>query len=124
MRGDFISVNGDCNDGDAGINPELPNYNDIDQDCSGSDLTNGDSDGDGDGFTTNQGDCNDDDSAINPDATEICDNKDNDCDGSVDENDASDALTWFQDSDSDTYGGSISQTACSQPNGFVATHRL
>ena len=30
-------------------------------------------------------------------------------------------MTWFQDSDSDTYGGSTSQTACSQPNGFVAS---
>ncbi|MGA1840564.1 MAG: putative metal-binding motif-containing protein [bacterium] len=42
-------------------------------------------DEDKDGFTTCDGDCDDSDPAINPMAKEICDFKDNDCDGMIDE---------------------------------------
>jgi hypothetical protein len=45
-------------------------------------------DGDGDGFTADDGDCDDEDEDINPDASERCDDMDNDCDGSVDEGNA------------------------------------
>jgi glucose/arabinose dehydrogenase len=41
-------------------------------------------DSDGDGFTSVQGDCNDGDRGVFPGAPEICDSKDNDCDGSQD----------------------------------------
>ncbi len=45
-----------------------------------------DNDGDGYGKNCNKGnDCNDNDKDINPDADEVCDNKDNDCDGDIDE---------------------------------------
>ena len=40
---------------------------------------------DGDGLTLCDGDCDDWDSTTQPDATEICDDADNDCDGDVDE---------------------------------------
>ncbi len=40
---------------------------------------------DGDGFTTEEGDCNDQDSSVYPDAEEVCDGKDNDCNGIVDD---------------------------------------
>ena len=43
-------------------------------------------DGDGDGFTPAAGDCNDSDATVNAAASEVCDGKDNDCDGETDEN--------------------------------------
>ncbi len=42
-------------------------------------------DGDGDGFTTCDGDCDDSNASIHPGAVEICNGKDDDCDGAVDE---------------------------------------
>jgi len=77
-------------------------------------------DADGDGFAEEE-DCNDDDAAIHPAATELCDQVDNDCDGATDESDASDAPTWYQDSDGDGYGlDTNEQVACYQPHGYSA----
>jgi hypothetical protein len=45
---------------------------------------------------------------------------DNDCDGSIDEGDAVDALAWFMDSDGDGFGDpDRPTTACSLLPGFV-----
>ncbi len=46
------------------------------------------SDADGDDWTTAQGDCDDNDASIYPGATELCDARDNNCDGAVDESGA------------------------------------
>jgi len=51
---------------------------------------------------------------------EVCDGKDNDCDGQVDEDDASDAKTWYEDKDGDNYGVSGNTIkACKQPTGYA-----
>jgi len=42
-----------------------------------------DMDNDGDGWTVGDGDCNDTDANTHPGATEICDGRDNDCDGAI-----------------------------------------
>ena len=78
-------------------------------------------DSDGDGYVSN--DCDDTDPAINPGATELCDGVDNNCDGTIDEDSAADALLWYADSDSDGYGDvSSTDTACSQPSGYVSDY--
>ncbi|MEE2751565.1 MAG: MopE-related protein, partial [Myxococcota bacterium] len=74
---------------------------------------------------TRAGDCDDNHAAAYPDdpdtpeadaGVEICDGLDNDCNGTVDGADASDALTWYADSDSDGFGDPLdTQLACSAP---------
>ena len=73
------------------------------------------------GYAAVPGDCDDSDSAIQPDADEVCDTVDNDCDGDIDEPDATDAQTWHADSDGDSYGDPKDATAaCSAPSGYVS----
>lgn len=77
-------------------------------------------DADGDGFVNAElrgDDCDDGDAAVNPDATEICDEVDNDCDDRVDE-----GVTdrFYADTDGDGYGdASMTAYACAAPAGFV-----
>ena len=139
-----VSDDNDCDDSDAAINPAATETCDgADNDCDGatdedsaSDVLTWYADDDGDGYgdtsdtttacspPTGYGedatDCDDTDAAINPAATEICDGADNDCDGTADEDDASDVLTWYADVDLDGYGdASDTTTACSPPSGYV-----
>ena len=133
----------DCDDTDADVSPSADETcNGIDDDCDGDsdeddavDATTWYADGDGDGFgdtlstlaaceqptgyIADGTDCDDAESTVNPLADEYCDSVDNDCDGTVDEPEALDASTWYQDSDGDGYGdGTSSTTACSEPSGY------
>ncbi len=69
----------DCNDVNSNQNPGLTEIanNNLDDDC---DAFTKDSDADGDGIPS-PADCNDNDLNIYPNAKEICDGKDNNCDG-------------------------------------------
>ena len=103
----YVAVGGDCNEYNSDIHPEAQEVcNDTDDDCNGLDddgLTlvtyYGDGDQDGFasdiaqpltrcavpvGFTTEQGDCDDSDSTVFPGAPDICDGKDNGCNGYTD----------------------------------------
>src|ERR1043165_7900644 len=109
---DYAKLDGDCNDGDASVNPGKPEIcgDGIDNNCDGQ-IDEGCSvtytyyfDGDHDGYgktnspaTTSSaippqdyakldGDCNDGDASVNPGKPEICgDGIDNNCDGQIDE---------------------------------------
>ncbi len=135
---------GDCDDDEAAVNPDAAEVcDDIDNDCDGdideddaddAGTWYADSDGDGfgnaadttasceqpSGYVTDDTDCDDADADISPDGVEVCDGVDNDCDGTVDEDDATDASVWYEDDDGDGYGDTAdSTTACDQPSGYV-----
>ena len=140
---DFVAVGGDCDDLDASRHPGASEVcDDVDQDCDGLldedalDATtwfhDSDGDGFGDDFTTvldcDQpldfvavgGDCDDQDASRHPGASEVCDDLDQDCDGTADDN-AVDAPTWYRDLDGDGFGvANETQSACDQPMGYVS----
>jgi hypothetical protein len=137
----YVTNNSDCNDGNATVHPGSTEICDgIDNNCDGN-IDEGfssttyyrDADGDGygnplitttakcavpAGYVTNSGDCDDGDASIHPGATEICDGKDNNCNGSVDEGVGQ---TFYRDFDSDGYGDyEMTTLACSAPAGYVS----
>jgi hypothetical protein len=96
----------DCDDSNDEVAPDISEIADdgIDQDCNGHDKVTCYDDLDGDGFgsssdqifkfdgtcvhanvASNNSDCDDSDADRNPAHPEICDEKDNDCDGSTSE---------------------------------------
>ncbi|GDX78304.1 hypothetical protein LBMAG42_01150 [Deltaproteobacteria bacterium] len=133
----------DCDDTDALVNPAGTELcNGVDDDCNGviddnpSDPLTWYADVDGDGYgdvgatatgceapagyVADDTDCDDANAAVNPAEAEICNGVDDDCNRLVDDN-AVDALTWYQDADSDTYGNAaVSELSCEQPAGYVA----
>lgn len=73
-------------------------------------------DADGDGASCD--DCDDADPSRFPGANEVCDGRDNNCDGAVDEGTVT---TWFVDADGDGYGnGGLSVARCQAPANFVS----
>ena len=82
-------------------------------------VDNPEQDWDGDGQTENDGDCDDSNATVYLNAEEVCDNIDNDCNGTVDD-DAIDAQDWYLDQDSDGFGLQVAQVyACDQPDRYV-----
>ena len=93
------------------------NYVENNLDCDDDNPQLNQDDDDNDGSSTCDGDCDDNDPITYPSATEICDDKDNDCDNQIDET----ALgTFFLDSDNDGYGDPTESTEdCSLPGNYV-----
>ncbi len=68
---------------------------------------------------TNSLDCNDDDVRIRPGAEEVCNDVDDNCDGSVDE-EAIDAIAFYEDADTDGFGAVLEAgRACAIPSGML-----
>ncbi len=112
----------DCDDHDASTHPNLA-YNETNPALC---YTDTDGDGFGDdaptGTVTAGSDCDDGDSGINPDATETCDSADNDCDGSVDEENATGCTTYYYDYDGDAYGSKTTAGKClCAPTGYYTS---
>ena len=142
----YTPETGDCNDADATVNPASAEScaTSADDNCDGeanevgaTDCTAYYVDADGDGYgdataqrcectasagdVANGDDCNDTLPTVHPAASEVCNGTDDDCDGVVDEPDASDASIWHADGDADGYGSTTEVlTACEQPDGYVA----
>ncbi|MCE9668579.1 putative metal-binding motif-containing protein [Myxococcus stipitatus] len=139
---DRASGGSDCNDSPgvgAQINPGMAEVcDDLDNDCDGTKdeglaveelFTDKDGDGYGSGaalircrpatgFATRGGDCDDNDAARNPGLTEVCDDKDNNCNGQSDEGINKD---WYLDEDGDTYPRNAGHTvSCTAPGANYA----
>ena len=69
------------------------------------------------GLSMISGDCDDSNAAIHPDATEVCDEVDNNCDGGIDEGVVE---TYYIDADGDGFGDvNVVQEACYRPAGYA-----
>ncbi len=133
----------DCDDLDPDTHPDAPEIcNGVDNNCNGIQDEGvqipwwyPDADGDGfgagpgiesctplSGHSAVDGDCDDGDPERNPGEEEICDSKDNDCDGETDtDDDDLIAGRWFRDADNDGYGTVLDELiSCVQPTGYVA----
>ena len=131
-----VTNNTDCDDGDKLVNPKAKEIcaNGKDDDCNNSenDVDAKDCvafyvDGDGDGYgagvskclcapldafnATKGGDCDDKKTAVNPKAVEACNTVDDNCNGAIDEANATGCKKWYVDGDKDTYGDS-NKSAC------------
>jgi len=72
-------------------------------------------------YTASQpGDCDDSVWSINPDGTEVCNNSDDDCDGSKDNAGSLGCTNYYVDTDGDGYGSKVPQCLC-WPNAQFTT---
>jgi hypothetical protein len=86
-------------------------YQDVDVDGYGMGVGKCTCENPGAGYSKVVGDCNDMDSGVHPGVTELCNGRDDDCDGSVDEAGATGCAGYSKDEDGDTYG-ILSDTLC------------
>ena len=135
----YVAAATDCDDSLASVHPgATETCNGRDDDCDGATDEDAGSlwyvDADGDtygatssttlactqpgGYVATATDCDDTRSSVHPGAREVCNSRDDDCDGSTDEEAAS---VWYRDSDGDGYGTSgTTTTSCTSPVGYVA----
>ena len=139
---------GDCDDTTPAIAPDAAEgcngaddacdalVDDFDPDLVGAFVVFTDADGDtwGDDATAAQvctlppdavtqgGDCADADPAIYPGAAEACDEVDADCDGDLEDPDATGRATFYADADGDGFAaaGAATVDRCTAPAGFVS----
>jgi hypothetical protein len=133
--GNYVCVDGDLSCEGLVASPET--CNGLDDDCDGEMDEAGaagcttwylDADADGAGSETklclcqadpdtgytanNANDCNDNDPQAKPDGIELCNGKDDNCNGLTDEENAQDCSEFFYDGDSDGYGTDQSRCLC------------
>jgi hypothetical protein len=123
----------DCADNNAAINPGVVDGCDgIDNNCAaGIDESCRDTDGDGycngtaavsAGCPNGGGDCNDSNNQVYPGRTETCATTyDDNCNGLTNEVAATNCVPWYEDNDTDGYGGPLSACQCAQSANYKVT---
>ena len=72
-------------------------------------------------YVADAADCDDDNPDVHPGTDELCNDVDDDCDGTVDGPDATDATDWYPDADGDSYTSDAEPiTDCVAPSGYAA----
>jgi hypothetical protein len=118
----YVEHAGDCNDGDSDYHPGAWESDCADPNDYNCDGFVGAVDNDGDGYIACR-ECDDGDITVHPEATEVCNDVDDDCDGDVDsdDDDVIGESTWYDDEDADGYGDpGEAREECDQPAGSVA----
>ena len=141
----FVADSTDCNDAVATISPAIVEVcNGFDDNCNETTdepaaadardwYQDSDSDGDGNaansirscyadpGYVATATDCNDADPFVFVGADELCDGVDNDCNVTIDDTYALDAIVWYRDADADERGDITSTVrSCGNPFGYIA----
>ncbi|MDP2314089.1 MAG: MopE-related protein [Pseudomonadota bacterium] len=139
----YIEDISDCDDTSADVHPGATELcNGYDDDCDGATddadaadaatwYADFDSDGWGDDdaavvsceaprrHVADAGDCDDRVDTVNPGATEVCNGADDDCDGGTDDAEATDATSWYVDTDGDGHGDAATTVlACDLGDGL------
>lgn len=135
----YALQDGDCDDTRAQVNPNGTEIcNALDDNCDGNFdegftqntyYVDADEDGFGNaqgsvqacmppmGYVSNSDDCDDALTEVRPGATEVCNMRDDDCNGTVDEGTL---IVYFRDTDMDGFGDNTQTTsACMLPSGYA-----
>jgi hypothetical protein len=138
---------GDCDDSDSQINPGAVEVcNGRDDDCNGQTDEAGadgcivyyrDGDQDGYGITADAkclcsgqapytslqgGDCNDQDSNVRPGTVEVCNGKDDNCNGIIDPENSPGCAIFYYDGDGDAFGSNSLPARCLCSPDFVSKY--
>jgi hypothetical protein len=116
----YVSNNDDCDD----TNNQVPfvRYEDNDFDGYGAGSPQLFCVNPGLGYSIFDTDCDDEDATVFPGAPELCDGKDNDCNGQVD--DGLPLMTYYVDADGDGFGAGSALQFCANPGVGYSTNNL